>query len=96
MAEKETARYTLQGEKGYRPRVGAWAENGPIVGAACREGNAAPAAGHPAFIRYCESYHRASGSWRRGPIARPIGRRSSTPAKTSNNALPWARTWMRR
>ena len=54
VAEKETAKWTYQGEKGYMPLVGTLAENGLIVGEEFREGNAAPAAGNLEFIRYCE------------------------------------------
>jgi hypothetical protein len=54
VAEKETAKWTYKGEKGYLPLVGTLAENGLIVGDEFREGNAAPAAGNLEFIRYCE------------------------------------------
>ncbi|CAL1242033.1 transposase [Candidatus Methylocalor cossyra] len=54
VAEKETAKWTYQGEKGYMPLVGTLAENGLIVGEQFREGNAAPAVGNLEFIRYCE------------------------------------------
>jgi len=53
VAEKETAQWTYKGEKGYLPLVGTLAENGLIVGEEFCEGNAAPAAGHLEFIRYC-------------------------------------------
>ena len=53
VAEKETAKWTYQGEKGYMPLVGTLAENGLIVGEHFREGNAAPAAGNLEFIGYC-------------------------------------------
>jgi hypothetical protein len=54
VAEKETAKWTYKGEKGYMPLVGTLAENGLIVGEEFREGNAAPAAGNLEFIRHCE------------------------------------------
>ena len=54
VAEKETAKWTYKGEKGYMPLVGTLAENGLIVGEEFREGNAAPAAGNLEFIRCCE------------------------------------------
>lgn len=54
VAEKEAAKWTYKGEKGYLPRVGTLAENGLIVGEAFRDGNAAPASGNLEFIRYCE------------------------------------------
>lgn len=54
IAEKETAKWTYKGEKGYMPLVGTLAENGLMVGDEFREGNAAPAAGNLEFIRYCE------------------------------------------
>jgi hypothetical protein len=53
VAEKETAKWTYKGERGYMPLVGTLAENGLIVGEEFREGNAAPAAGNLEFIRYC-------------------------------------------
>ena len=54
VAEKETAKWTYQGEKGYMPLVGTLAENGLMVGDEFREGNAAPASGNLEFIRHCE------------------------------------------
>lgn len=54
IAEKDAAKWTYQGEKGYMPLVGTLAENGVIVGDEFRDGNAAPAAGNLDFIRYCE------------------------------------------
>ena len=54
VAEKEAAKWTYKGEKGYMPLVGTLAENGLIVGEEFREGNAAPAAGNLEFIRHCE------------------------------------------
>jgi hypothetical protein len=54
VAEKEAAKWTYKGEKGYMPLVGTLAENGLIVGEAFRDGNAAPAAGNLELIRYCE------------------------------------------
>ncbi len=54
VAEKETAKWTYKGEKGYMPLVGTLAENGLIVGEEFREGNAAPASGNLEFIRSCE------------------------------------------
>lgn len=53
VAEKEAAKWTYKGEKGYMPLVGTLAENGLIVGDAFRDGNAAPASGNLEFIRYC-------------------------------------------
>lgn len=54
VAEKASAQWTYQGEKGYMPLVGTLAENSLIVGDEFREGNAAPAAGNLEFIRYCQ------------------------------------------
>jgi len=54
VAEKEAAKWTYKGEKGYMPMVGTLAENGLIVGEEFREGNTAPAAGNLEFIRYCQ------------------------------------------
>ncbi len=54
VAEKEAAKWTYKGEKGYMPLVGTLAENGLIVGDEFREGNAAPASGNLEFIGYCE------------------------------------------
>ena len=54
VAEKVTAKWTYQGEKGYMPLVGTLAENGLIVGEEFREGNVAPASGNLDFTGYCE------------------------------------------
>lgn len=53
-AEKETARMTYKGFKGYMPLVGHLAENGLIVAEEFREGNASPGAGNLEFLKHCE------------------------------------------
>lgn len=52
-AEKETAKMTYKGFKGYMPIVGHLAENGLIIGEEFREGNVAPAAKNFEFIKHC-------------------------------------------
>ena len=52
-AEKQTAKMTYKGFKGYMPMVGHLAENGLVLGDEFREGNVAPAARNLAFIKYC-------------------------------------------
>jgi hypothetical protein len=52
-AEKQTAKMTYQGFKGYMPIVGHLAENGLIVGDEFREGNESPGARNLAFITHC-------------------------------------------
>ena len=53
VAEKQSAKMTYKGFKGYMPIVGHIAENGLILGDEFREGNVAPARGNLAFINYC-------------------------------------------
>jgi hypothetical protein len=53
-SEKETAKMTYKGYKGYMPMVGHLAENGLIVGDEFREGNASPGARNLEFLKYCE------------------------------------------
>ena len=53
-AEKELAKMTYKGFKGYMPIVGHLVENGLVLGDEFREGNAAPAARNLEFIKYCE------------------------------------------
>jgi len=52
-AEKQLAKMTYKGFKGYMPIVGHLAENGLVVGDEFREGNVAPATRNLAFIKYC-------------------------------------------
>jgi hypothetical protein len=52
-AEKQTAKMTYKGFKGYMPMVGHLAENGLVLGDEFREGNVAPAARNLAFIKHC-------------------------------------------
>lgn len=54
VAEKESAKMTYKGFKGYMPIVGHIAENGLVLGDEFREGNDAPAARNLEFIKYCE------------------------------------------
>jgi hypothetical protein len=53
VAEKQSAKMTYKGLKGYMPIVGHIAENGLVLGDEFREGNVAPASGNLAFIKYC-------------------------------------------
>lgn len=52
-AEKQLAKMTYKGFKGYMPIVGNIAENGLVLGDEFREGNVAPATRNLAFIKYC-------------------------------------------
>jgi hypothetical protein len=53
-AEKQKARMTYKGYRGYMPIVGHLAENGLVVGDEFREGNEAPASRNLQFLKYCE------------------------------------------
>ena len=53
VAEKQSAKMTYKGFKGYMPIVGHIAENGLVLGDEFREGNVAPAARNLAFIKHC-------------------------------------------
>lgn len=55
IAEKEGAKITYKGEKGYMPIVGHLAENGLIIGEEFRQGNEAPGARNLLFIKYCKA-----------------------------------------
>jgi hypothetical protein len=52
-AEKQSAKMTYKGFKGYMPIGGHLAENGFVVGDEFREGNVAPASRNLAFIKHC-------------------------------------------
>lgn len=52
-AEKQSAKMTYKGFKGYMPIVGHLAENGLVLGDEFRAGNVAPAARNLAFIKHC-------------------------------------------
>lgn len=52
-AEKDSAKMTYKGYKGYMPMVGHLAENGLIVGEEFREGNESPGGRNLEFIKYC-------------------------------------------
>ena len=54
LAEKESAKMTYKGFKGYMPIVGHIAENGLVLGDEFREGNDPPASRNLKFLRYCE------------------------------------------
>ena len=54
LAEKELAKMTYKGFKGYMPIVGHLGENGLVLGDECREGNVAPASRNFEFLKYCE------------------------------------------
>jgi hypothetical protein len=53
-AEKELAKMTYKGYRGYMPMVGHLAENGLIVGDEFREGNDSPGSRNLEFVKYCE------------------------------------------
>ena len=53
-AEKQSARVTYKGYRGYMPMVGHLAENGLIVADEFRHGNEAPSHRNLAFLQYCE------------------------------------------
>ena len=52
-AEKQSAKMTYKGFKGYMPMVGHIAENGLALGDEFREGNVSPATRNLAFITHC-------------------------------------------
>jgi hypothetical protein len=54
-SEKESAKMTYKGYKGYMPMVGHLGENGLIVGDEFREGNDSPGSRNLEFLKYCES-----------------------------------------
>jgi hypothetical protein len=54
-AEKQSAKMTYKGFRGYMPMVGHLAENGLIVGDEFREGNDSPGARNYEFVKHCES-----------------------------------------
>ncbi len=54
-SEKESAKMTYKGFKGYYPIVGHLAENGLVIGDEFREGNESPASRNLEFIKYCIS-----------------------------------------
>lgn len=54
-SEKETAKKTYKGYKGYMPMVGHLAENGLVIGEEFREGNESPSTENYEFIQYCIS-----------------------------------------
>jgi len=53
-SEKESAKMTYKGFKGYMPIVGHLAENGLVVGDEFREGNDSPGSRNLQFFKYCE------------------------------------------
>ena len=53
-AEKESAKMTYKGFKGYTPMVGHVAENGLVLGDEFREGNESPGSRNLEFVKYCE------------------------------------------
>jgi len=52
-ADKQTAKMTYKGFKGYMPIVGHLAENGLVLGDEFREGNESPSARNLSFIKHC-------------------------------------------
>jgi len=53
LAEKESAKMTYKGFKGYMPIVGHLSENGLVLGDEFREGNEAPASMNFEFLKHC-------------------------------------------
>ena len=53
LAEKELAKMTYKGFKGYMPIVGHLSENGLVLGDEFREGNEAPASRNFEFLKHC-------------------------------------------
>ncbi len=53
VAEKQEAKWTYKGERGYMPIVGHLAQNGLVIGEEFREGNDSPGARNLQFIKYC-------------------------------------------
>jgi len=53
VAEKQEAKWTYKGERGYMPIVGHLAQNGLVIGEEFREGNDSPGARNLPFITYC-------------------------------------------
>jgi len=53
VAEKESAKMTYKGYKGYMPIVGHLAENGLVLGDEFREGNESPGGRNLEFLKYC-------------------------------------------
>ena len=53
-SEKESAKVTYKGFRGYMPIVGHLAENGLVVGDEFREGNDSPGSRNLEFLKYCE------------------------------------------
>lgn len=54
LAEKDSAKMTYKGFKGYMPIVGHLAENGLVLGDEFREGNESPGSRNFEFLKYCE------------------------------------------
>ena len=54
LAEKESAKMTYKGFKGYMPIVGHLAENGLVLGDEFRQGNESPGGRNLEFLKYCE------------------------------------------
>ena len=52
-AQKQSAKITYKGYKGYMPILGHLAENGLVIGDEFREGNAAPSSMNLEFIKHC-------------------------------------------
>lgn len=53
VAEKQEAKWTYKGERGYMPMVGHLAENGLVIGEEFREGNQSPGERNLPFIQHC-------------------------------------------
>jgi hypothetical protein len=55
VAEKQDAKTTYKGERGYMPIVGHLAENGLVLGDEFRAGNESPGSRNLEFIKYCSA-----------------------------------------
>ena len=80
IAEKEEAKITYKGEKGYMPIVGHLAENGLVIGEEFRKGNDAPGARNLEFIKYCRQQM---------PAGRRIARLRSDSAAYQADIINW-------
>lgn len=80
VAEKEEAKMTYKGERGYMPIVGHLAESGLIIGEEFRHGNDAPAARNLQFIKYCAGQM---------PAGRRIARLRSDSAAYQADIINW-------
>jgi hypothetical protein len=97
-AEKQSAKMTCKGFKGYMPMVGHIAENGLVLGDEFRAGNVAPAARNLTFIKHCvrQLPKGKSITALRSDSALLIKLISSTIVSKRESSLPSEPTWMKR